>query len=110
MCGAQDKIVDGGANSFEITEAKSNRLSVRYSGLNSLLPCCSADGQATVDLNGGRTTVRLQGDDYPDFEAYQYTTSPAGRLLAHDDVSGAGGASHPWASDRDVTFIDGVRQ
>ncbi len=34
----------------------------------------------------------------------------AKHLASLPEISGAGGASHPWAPDRDVTYIDGVRQ
>ena len=110
-CPGQDEIRKGGANTLEITEAKTGHVSVKFGGLNSVLPCCSVEGRASVDINGGRTKVHLEGDNYPDFEAYRYTSGPLATTLADDDTPGHGMQSFPqWWSDRDVTFIDGVRQ
>lgn len=62
-----------GANRFNVHEDKPGSLSIDYSGLNSRTRGLSADGTVQLEVADGDIRVRLSGDDYPSFEAIQYT-------------------------------------
>jgi len=61
-----------------------------YVGLNSLLPCCQVAGQVTIAFTRAGLFVHLEGIQYPDFEAIQYTQDGA-RFLAQSKMNPAGG-------------------
>ncbi len=120
-CVRQPVINEGGANSMTVTKAQGGDLSVKYSGLNSktmidwgpadsrcTTGCCSVDGQVDISLGRrGYVQTRLRGDDYPDFEGYQYGVGYPARQLAYVDTGTSGAytiKALPFWPDRDRTF------
>jgi RHS repeat-associated protein len=124
ICPDQDPIItdgsDVGSNDlFPIPGlSKENSLAALYSGLNSVTPCCSVDGFAWVKFDSRGATVSLKGDNYPDFEAYQYMPNGEVKTLAQNKVTWpgttgeaktAGFNSAPQSPDREMVWTNGKR-
>jgi hypothetical protein len=115
FCPGQSPIRQGknGANHINVSGGN-GKLDADLGGLNSVLPCCSVEQHITIDLGiKGHSTVTLNGDNYPDFEAYQYLPGfRGGRLVAETHSNGGdfGGFSHPLFPNRSVTWRDGTKQ
>ena len=111
-CNGQDAISKDGANSVSIEQNAGGLLKVGFGGLNSKIFCCSVEGDVRVDLRGGHSRVQLHGDDYPNFEAWQYRDNHCPMLLASDvqDLGGMHpGASTPFWVDRHLLWNDTVK-
>jgi hypothetical protein len=95
-----------------VSNAKGGDLTVNYRALNSKLFCCDIRGRLSIHLGARRySEIHLKGDNYPDFEAYQYGVGSPARRLAYQDVGKAGVLgiygikTTPMAPDRNVTFV-----
>jgi RHS repeat-associated protein len=109
-CADQDPIREGGANSLDIRDQEPGKLTGRYSGLNSKLPCCAVNGQLNLQIDGRGTRVDLKGDAYPDFEAYRYAPHDFQPLGSTTSAGFAAWYSLPIAQDRDLSWLNGQQQ
>ncbi len=105
-------IVDGGAN--DVTFHQSGILpngnavvDVGYSGLNSVTPMFSTDGDIRLEVApDGTITATVKGDDYPSLEVIQYRDGLPPRAIGNDETGGvwnlpAGIPNH----DRNRTWV-----
>lgn len=98
----------GGGNGVSVN-AVNDGLVVDYSGLNSLLPCCSVHGRVTMRMTSSGIYVNLNGNRYPNFEAIQYSTSSDPRFLAQSNEGPGGGINTipGMQGFRDETWLNG---
>ncbi|WP_020526058.1 RHS repeat domain-containing protein [Catelliglobosispora koreensis] len=91
-CPDQDPVNQGGSNYLETISMGTgeNELFAKYTGLNSVLPCCSVDGTISIKFDSRGVTLQLKGDNYPDFEAYQYHPDGTISTLAQNKVTWPG--------------------
>jgi RHS repeat-associated protein len=98
----------GGGNGVSVN-AINGGLVVDYSGLNSLLFCCTVHGRVTMRMTGSSTYVNLNGNRYPNFEVIQYSTNSDPRFLAQSSEGPGGGINTmPGIQGfRDETWVNG---
>ncbi len=101
--------MEGGANDVAITEEGPNKLSVKYSGLNSVLPCFSVDGDISISMEGDGVHVNHSGDDYPSFAVVQYRPGKEPQDLGRDRAGwmGGGNAIPIWVN-RNYEWVNGI--
>ncbi|MFD1046595.1 aldo/keto reductase [Kibdelosporangium lantanae] len=77
---------DRNKNAVMVNTDTPGKLSIGYSGMNSVLPCCQVQGKITLEKEQGGTRATVKGEKFPDLEVIQYRNEGA-RDVGKDDMS-----------------------